>query len=262
MNSGKKIIFDFYHDDAQIYPFFIRYKFKKFVLIPYYYEIKSKNGYHVITKDNKYEIDQFFGHVLGFYVVKDGTDCLTNLKQYIPLFYASNHFYGKNICINLFSSFKFMEKIFCFNVLENFVDIKLSEYNYYNSDIYYDYYNIQVSDKELKKFESHNLKCIQKYCFLGYICNFYFNVAILENKVIDFYEIFQVYLKVIIAISSKDPPLFYKQGWNFFSQETDIIRLTMYKYAPRLCKGRNDYDRIFSILNYEDIEANLQKMHH
>jgi hypothetical protein len=249
MNIQQKIIFGYYLHKAKINHICIKYNVKKLIIVPFNINIESCDGYFKVTEDNLLQCQQFFSFSKKLFMVTDGIDCLTGLKQSIPLFLCNFN------NVNLFTSILFVENLFGIKGLHDFIGYSISEYNYIKCDIFYDYFN--SPNQHVKKL---SFIAIQKYCLISFMINYVINF---KND-ISHLEYINLYYNIVKLIQDKLKITkinnIFNEAKKYFKSQNDVITMIIYSYAPKLTTKEN-FNFVFNVLSYQDVKKRLQKIH-
>jgi len=252
----RQIVFDYYLDNASVDYLFVVKKANKIMNIPFYMSPRSFDGYLPVTEENCFQCTQFFCTISRLYVCNDGIDCLTGYKQPIPLFFHLKDV-KKTINIDIFTSFNFFETVYGAEVLNPLMGFSRSEYDYFHSDIYYDYFN--SSNESIKNYA---YRSISKYCLLYFMIHYL--ISKLGNRTKNYLLYFKIYFIVIKIINGKikNPKIkeIYDGAKKYFDSETDVIKMTIYKYGP-LKTNFDHFNAVFSSISYSEIESKIKILH-
>jgi hypothetical protein len=228
--------------------------------------LKSTEGFYQGTKENVKERKFFFEMMTPFFITSDGWDMIGNHHSFIPFFAFFEKYRPctKTSNIGILSSFYLFQRPFLLsknqNIMKNFIGFDLDIYNYLERDIYYDY--LFPENEEIKEYA---FRMIVKYNHLYFLLNFLIS-SNLTNKMDEMYY-FQKYMIVIKIISSTFIPNKFlrnvmKYTSSFFNNETDIYKITAFKYAPRYLPIKNftEFTQIFEIISPEIIKERLNNV--
>ncbi len=260
----RKIIFDYYLDGTFLDHISIKPFIKKIVTIPYSVRLQSNNGFYIASEENKEERRMFFDLMCQYFMISGGRDILVDHDQFIPFLCYFEKFRPNNYIVNigLLSTLHLIQKMAQLgDSLQIFIGIDLKTYNYLNTDIYYDC--LYSENLEIKK---NAFIVIRKYCNLYFLITFLISSNLKRNMDKTYY--FEKFLTVLKIISGKFVDNVFinrllKQSRNFYDNETDIFRMTAFKYAPRYLPITkiNEFHKIFNLIKPDNIRDKIYQIH-
>ena len=267
---SKRIIFDYYIDNARLDHVCIKNKQKKVLIVPFYIGLYSKDGFYNATTETREERDEFFSMMISLFIMSGGNDCITGLPQYVPYFaFMQNHRPGhNNMNIGIFSTILMFQNMLGVNVLDKFMGFSTGEFDYIKTNLYDEYLKLETSLDDTEEIEfkkEYLIMSIRKYCNLHFIINLLVSTNSSEEKTNSFY--YTKYMNLVrILHTGSYPSLFFDRiinnSFEEFDNETDVWKLTSYKYIPFYlnCKRKINYKEIFEYLSPDSIKEKITKI--
>ena len=256
----EKIIFDYYIKNATLDHVIIRPNKKKIMKIPFYITLKS-NKYGIYNNEEK-DSNEFFSMMSPTFIIDGGIDYFTGHNNFIPYFSFVDFYKPKTKIFNvgILSTLSFISMMFKSNALSKFIGFDINEYDYINSDSYYDY--LFSGDGDIKNYA---LITIRKYCNLSYILNFLISSNLTSNM--DYMYYLNKYIILFRIISNNKIQNFFmnsiiSNSYTIFNSEENIFKMTALKYAPRYLdiKYPNNFQDIYKIITPNLIEEKINNL--